>query len=183
MESATHPQAQPPPTGPDTPLATWTVGEVMRTDVVAIAAGETVLMAWELLERTGAAHLPVLLSDGRCSGLLDRCDVAVACSAPAVVLSALDVGTLVSGRRRAAVRAQESVRKAASTMTENGCDALPVLGSGGRLVGLLTASDIVAALVRHPAPGLRAAEGGPIGPFSMTPGLGPRRDDRVNPVP
>ncbi|WP_314251746.1 CBS domain-containing protein [Streptomyces kutzneri] len=182
MGSATYPRAQPPP-GPDTPVMTWTVGEVMRMDVVAVAAGETVLVAWELLERIGATYLPVLLPDGRCSGLLDRLDVAVACSAPAVVLSAVDVGTLVTGRRRVAVREGESVRKAAVAMTDNGCNALPVLDSAGRLVGLLTAADIVAALVCHPAPGPQAAEGRPVGPSTLTPGLGPRRDDRVNPVP
>ncbi|EDX20274.1 hypothetical protein SSAG_00065 [Streptomyces sp. Mg1] len=109
------------------------------------------LMTWELLERTGAAHPPVLLPDGRCSGLLGRCDIAVACSVPAVVLSALDVGPSVSGRRRVAVRAQNSVGRAARSMME------------------LTASDIAAALIRIPAPG-RAAERGP---FSMIPGLGP----------
>ncbi|MFG2394169.1 HPP family protein [Streptomyces lavendulae] len=183
MGSERHAQAWPPPAGPDTSVMTWTVAEVMRTDVVAVAAGETVLMAWELLERTGAHHLPVLLPNGRCSGLLDRVDVAVACSAPAVVLSALDVDTLLSGHRRVAVRAAESVRKAAVAMTDNGCDALAVLGGDGRLVGLLTASDIVAALARPPAPGPRTVEGRPIGPFPLTPGLGPRRDDRVTPVP
>ncbi|MET9885619.1 CBS domain-containing protein [Streptomyces sp. NPDC006430] len=183
MGSAPHPQAQSRTAGTDTTVMSLSVGEIMRTDVVAVAADETVLMAWELLERTGAAHLPVLLPDGRCSGLLDRCDIAVACSQPAVGLSAQDVSTLVAGRRWAAVRAEESVRKAAVAMTDNDCDALPVLGSGGRLVGVLTASDVVAALVRHPAPVRRAGEGSPIGPATLTPGLRPRRDERVNPVP
>ncbi|MFI8338951.1 hypothetical protein ACIF8W_02540 [Streptomyces sp. NPDC085639] len=64
-------------------------------------------------------------------------------------------------------------------MTDNNCEALPVLGSAGRLVGLLTASDIVAALVRYPASASGNAEATAIGP-STTPGLGPRRDDRVN---
>ncbi|MFB0627302.1 HPP family protein [Streptomyces sp. AB3(2024)] len=183
MASATHPQTHPPAAPANTAVMAWTVGEVMRTEVVAVAADETVLMAWELLERTGAAYLPVLLPDGRCSGLLDRCEVAVACSAPAVVLSAQDVGALLSGRRRPAVRPEESVRKAAVAMTDNHCEALPVLGSAGRLVGLLTASDIVAGLVRYPASVSGNAEATAIGPSTLTPGLGPRRDDRANPVP
>ncbi|MGW1894308.1 CBS domain-containing protein [Streptomyces sp. NPDC002004] len=160
------------------------VGEVMRTGVAAVAAEETVLVAWELLERTGVSHLPVVLPDGRCSGLLTRSDVAVACCAPAAVLSTQDVHTLLSGRRTAAVRVDMSVRKAAATMTDNECDAVPVLGESGRLVGLLTASDVVAAFVRHP-PALAPRDIGeqPVTPLSMTPGREPRHDERTSPVP
>ncbi|MFI8338950.1 CBS domain-containing protein [Streptomyces sp. NPDC085639] len=59
MASATHPQAH-PRAGANMAVMAWTMGEVMRTEVAAAAADETVLMAWELLERTGAAYLPVL---------------------------------------------------------------------------------------------------------------------------
>lgn len=54
-----------------------TVADVMRTAAVTIAVEETVLVAWELLERSGSRHLSVVHPDGRCAGLLDRADMAV----------------------------------------------------------------------------------------------------------
>ncbi|MFE4337095.1 CBS domain-containing protein [Streptomyces sp. NPDC056831] len=78
-----------------------TVAVVMRTAVVTIDVDETVLVAWELLERSGSRHLLVVHPDGRCAGLLDGADVAVACAAPASSLSGLRVGDLLppAGRR------------------------------------------------------------------------------------
>lgn len=126
-------------------------GNVMPTDVVAIAAGR------DRAHDLGAAGE-------------DRC---CAPSRPAAGRPVLRTprplrhrGRVLCARRRAlgtgrwpigvgasagGGRAQNSVRRAARSMME------------------LTASDIAAALIRIPAPG-RAAERGP---FSMIPGLGP----------
>ncbi|MEU2133524.1 CBS domain-containing protein [Streptomyces sp. NPDC018352] len=81
-----------------------TVAAVMRTAAVTIDIDETVLVAWELLERSGSRYLPVVHSDGRCVGLLDRADMAVVCAAPAVSLSGLRVGDLHPAHRSAADR-------------------------------------------------------------------------------
>ncbi|MET9883363.1 CBS domain-containing protein [Streptomyces sp. NPDC006430] len=77
-----------------------------------VDVGETVLVAWELLQRSGSRHLPVVRPDGSCAGLLDRADVAVACAAPAVSLSALRVDDLLRGQGLALVHAEQSVRHA-----------------------------------------------------------------------
>ncbi|MDT0469703.1 CBS domain-containing protein [Streptomyces gibsoniae] len=71
------------------------VAVVMRTAAVKIDVDEAVLVAWELLERSGSRHLPVVRQDGRCAGMLDRVDVAVACAAPATTLSGMRVGDLL----------------------------------------------------------------------------------------
>jgi CBS-domain-containing membrane protein len=54
------------------------VAAVMRPVAVTVDVGETVLVAWELLQRSGSHQPPVVRSDGRCVGLLDRADVALA---------------------------------------------------------------------------------------------------------
>ncbi|MEU8617660.1 CBS domain-containing protein [Streptomyces sp. NPDC048623] len=127
-----------------------TVGAVMRPAAVTVDVGETVLVAWELLERSGARHLPVVRSDGRCAGLLERADVAIACGAPAVSLSALRVDELLRGHGPVLVHVAQTVRHAVDLMTYTETDALPVLAEDGRLAGVLTAVDIVAALAGHP---------------------------------
>ncbi|WP_374985268.1 HPP family protein [Streptomyces fradiae] len=168
------------------PVLERPVREVMRTSLVTVAAGETLLVAWELLERSGARHLPVVLPDGRCSGLLERAEVAVACAAPAVTLSRRHARDLVRYRRCAVVHREDSVGRAVDVMDANRCDALPVVGDAGVLAGLFTAVDVVSALAGHGpevSTGTGAERSYPF-PYPVMPGLPPRRDeDRISPVP
>ncbi|WP_436776464.1 CBS domain-containing protein [Yinghuangia sp. YIM S09857] len=146
------------------------VREVMSVALVTVAEDESVLMAWEILQRTGFHHLPVVNEDGRCPGLVERSELAVACSSPAAVLSERYVGDLVVGRGRALVHDDAPVSRAATVMTEVGTDALPVLDASGRFVGLLTARDLVALLAgRHKRPGTAAGTGPVL--FSLEPVL------------
>lgn len=159
-----------------------TVAVVMRTAVVTIDVDETVLVAWELLERSGSRHLPVVHPDGRCAGLLDRADVAVVCAAPAASLSGLRVGDLLPAHRSALVHVEQTVRHAADLMSYTEADALPVLAEDGRLAGVLTAADIVAALAGRPVQ-KEPADTRPRAPSTVLPGLPPRRGYRGTAVP
>ncbi|GGT00873.1 CBS domain-containing protein [Streptomyces chromofuscus] len=159
-----------------------TVADVMRTAVAAITVDETVLVAWELLERSGSRHLPVVRPDGRCAGLLDRADVAVACAAPAASLSGLRVHDLLPGHGPALVHAEQTVRHAADLMTYTETDALLVLDEDGRLAGVLTAADIVAALAGRPAQ-KEPVDTRPQAPPTVLPGPPPRRSYRGTAVP
>lgn len=159
-----------------------TVAVVMRAAVVTIDVDETVLVAWELLERSGSRHLPVVHPDGRCAGLLDRADVAVVCAAPAASLSGLRVRDLLPARRSALVHVEQTVRHAADLMSYTEADALPVLEEDGRLAGVLAAADIVAALAGHPVQ-KEPADMRPRVPSTVLPGLPPRRGYRGTAVP
>ncbi|WP_340377344.1 CBS domain-containing protein [Streptomyces sp. SS7] len=159
-----------------------TVAVVMHTAVLTVAVDETVLVAWELLERSGFRHVPVVHPDGRCAGLLDRADLAVACAAPAVALSASRVGDLLAGRRPALVHVEQTVGHAADLMSCTGADALPVLAEDGRFAGVLTATGIVAALAGGPL-GHAPADDRPQFPPTVLPGLPPRRSHRGTAVP
>ncbi|MFB9393141.1 CBS domain-containing protein [Streptomyces coeruleoprunus] len=185
-ETAVPARGEVPTTGVtgEVPVLTRRTGEVMRSSVVTVASAETVLIAWELLERARARYLPVVLADGRCAGVLERSEVAVACAGPAVALSRRAVVDLLRGRRCVVVHRDDPVRRAVNVMNANGCEALPVVGEGGRFAGLLTASDIVSALAGHPAgEGPGGDEDVPY-PYPVTPGLAPRRAGvRVTPVP
>lgn len=158
-----------------------TVAAVMRPAAVTVDVGETVLVAWELLQRSGSRHLPVVRPDGRCAGLLDRADVAVACAAPAVSLSGLRVDDLLRGHGLVLVHAEQSVRHAVGLLAYTEAEALPVLADDGRLAGVLTATDIVAALVGHPMRG-QPADHRPQAP-TVLPGLPPRSSHRGTAVP
>ncbi|WP_225101714.1 HPP family protein [Streptomyces sp. CoH27] len=157
------------------------VAALMNGTPYSISEDETLLTAWELVERSGQRHLPVVRQDGCCAGVLDRAELAVACAEPAVALSRRRVCDLVHGRRTVTVHPEESTPSAAAVMTEEHLDALPVTDQHGRLTGLLTAGDYVAAaagLVRHTGPAQQAPH-----LCAPLPGLPPRRRERERGIP
>ncbi|GHI03894.1 hypothetical protein AQI88_08520 [Streptomyces cellostaticus] len=163
------------------------VGALMNEAPYSISEDETLLMAWEVMERSGQRHLPVVRPDGCCAGVLDGAELAVACAAPAVALSRRRVRDLVYGRRTVTVHPEESTLRAAAVMTEEHMDALPVTDAHGRLTGLLTARDYVAAaagLHRRSRPAQEAPH--PPHPPHMRAtlsGLPPRGRDRERGIP
>ncbi|MFF2518057.1 HPP family protein [Streptomyces sp. NPDC058086] len=157
------------------------VGALMNEAPYSISEDETPLMAWEVVERSGQRHLPVVRQDGCCAGVLDRAELAVACADPAVTLSCRTVRDLVHGRRTVTVHPETSTLRAAAVMTEEDMDALPVTDPHGRLTGLLTAQDYVAAaagLHEHTGPAQEAPHA-----RATLPGLPPRRREREHGIP
>ncbi|MDT0468629.1 CBS domain-containing protein [Streptomyces gibsoniae] len=112
--------------------------DAREAQLVAEAAVDRI----RLLKRCGSRHLPIVRQDGRCAGLLDRVDVAVACAAPATSLSGLRVGDLLAEHKPVLIHVEETIRHAANLMSCTAADALPVLQEDGRLAGVLTAADI-----------------------------------------
>lgn len=56
------------------------VSAVMSTALMTVEPGESVLLAWELLRRSGFHHLPVVDEQGHCLGVLATTELAVACT-------------------------------------------------------------------------------------------------------
>ncbi|MFG2887881.1 HPP family protein [Streptomyces sp. NPDC048297] len=119
------------------------VRSLMDTAPYSVGEDETLLMAWEVLERSGQRALPVVRTDGCCAGVLDRAELAVACAGAA--LSGQRARDLVHSRRTVRIHPEESLSHAAAVMSQEDTDALPVTDQHGQLVGLLTARDYVAA--------------------------------------
>ncbi|MGW3957352.1 CBS domain-containing protein, partial [Streptomyces sp. NPDC004752] len=117
------------------------VRDLMSAAPYALDENESVLIAWEVLERSGQGHLPVVRRDGCCAGVLGRAELALVCAGPAAALSRRRLRDLLRGRRTAAVHAEDSARRAAAVMAQEGTGALPVTDAHGRLVGLLSAAD------------------------------------------
>ncbi|OLZ65300.1 hypothetical protein AV521_31900 [Streptomyces sp. IMTB 2501] len=151
------------------------VRSLMDAAPYAISEDESVVMAWEVMERSEQRQLPVVRGDGCCSGLLDRAELAVVCAAAATALSRRKVRDLVHARRTVTVHPEDSALRAAAVMTQEDLDAVPVTDPHGRLVGVLTARDYVASAAGLPSGAKPVAQG----PARATlPGLPPRRAAR-----
>lgn len=122
------------------------VGDVMSADVLTVAAEETTLMAWELMRQGGYHHVPVVSADGHCIGVLDAETMAAAWDGGGPDRMRMPVSTIVGHRTLPHVSVADSVAASARAMLAAHLDFVAVTDEDGRLVGLVTARDLVAAV-------------------------------------
>ncbi|GGV40717.1 hypothetical protein GCM10010182_76650 [Actinomadura cremea] len=130
----------------DAPTESRTVDELMTRDLLAIAASESALMAWELMSKAGVHHLPVADDEGAFLGVVDAQTVAATWSASGPLYARRPVTELLPDRPPRAVRPDAPIPEAARAMLDAGTDYVPITNDAGGLIGLLTARDLVAAL-------------------------------------
>jgi len=120
------------------------VRAVMSTTVVAVQGGCHLSVAVDTFVRTGLRHLVVVDAEGRSGGVLSHEHVTAAWldtrshTAPRVEDVATDPETYVT--------ADATVQQAARLMRDTGVDAVPVVRRDGRLIGVLTRTDLVRLL-------------------------------------
>lgn len=118
--------------------------DVWSAPVVSIAPDASIWSAWSLMTATGLRHLAVVAGE-RCVGVVD--DRAVFAQWP--------MGPLAMRRRCVAdimrspatcVLPEVPLRIVATVMLRDGVDVVPVVDATGVVVGIVTGSDVVAAV-------------------------------------
>ena len=121
------------------------VADVMATALVTGSPDTPLREAWALLDDHRIRHLPVREGD-RLLGIVSRRDLVIA-SGSIVAGGTLD--QLIRPDRACYTAPSDmALREAARAMAVNKIGCLPVLAPGGSLEGLVTASDLVKALLR-----------------------------------
>jgi acetoin utilization protein AcuB len=135
-----------------TPKRAMSVRDRMTRKVATIRPEATLRAAAALMRDRKVRHLPVVDDMGRLVGIVTDRDLRQALFAPGVlaertdlpaILDALTVGDVMI-RGVVSVRAVTTIREAARVMHERRLGALPVV-EGGRLVGILTETDVLRA--------------------------------------
>ncbi|MHA6794286.1 CBS domain-containing protein [Pseudonocardia bannensis] len=146
--------AAPPESVDDDPLVT----EVMTTRLIGIVPDAPLSTALHLMASAGVRHLPVL--DGRrCLGLVVEADVVrylAQAPGPFGDGSPMVVGDVCRAADPLAVRMRRS--DAARRMEATGSDAV-LVADDGRLVGIVTATDLIRSLAGRAAPEAADQEG------------------------
>jgi CBS-domain-containing membrane protein len=131
-------------------LERLTAGDVMSRVLVTVEPSETPLMAWELMRRSEVHHLPVVDRTGKVAGVISREAIAGNWYGGPETLARRQVGELIGRERRPRVCVDTPLPQVAATMLDSGCDAVPVVGEGGTLLGLITAVDMLAVVAGRP---------------------------------
>nr|WP_238341519.1 universal stress protein [Actinopolymorpha rutila] len=121
----------------------------MSTEVVGVDSATDVDTAWRTMLGAGFAHLPVM-EQGRCVGVVHEADLLWRM----YDWSRRDRAVLVADVARMpapTVTVDLTVREAAETLRQSTGDAVVVI-DGEQVVGMLTAHDLHAALLRQPVP-------------------------------
>ena len=119
----------------------------MSQPVLTVEVTETLWDAWQLLFVSGLRHLVVLNEDGSSLGVLSDRNILAEVPATAENLSSRRVRDVLAMVPLISVSPGQSPLAAARAMTDNSVEAVPVLDERGRLVGIITESDIVRWLV------------------------------------
>lgn len=120
--------------------------DVMSRDLVTVQATTPVSQAWSLLMRHDIEALPVVSAGNRLVGIvsLHHFVVAAAENLPQA-REAAQVQQIMTREVRVA-RAQQPIAEIVAAFSDGGLHHLPVVGSDDRLLGMITQSDLVAAL-------------------------------------
>ena len=161
------------------------VRDSMVREVITVSPETTAAEALKLCRERGIRHLPVL-DGGRMVGLISDRDLRLATPAlgdpnRAAALEKIRVGDEMS-REITTADPEDPIEQAAMAMHERKIGCLPVV-EGDTLVGILTASDVMAALVRLVGahePGSRLEVALPDRPGALAEVAGIVRDQGVN---
>lgn len=128
------------------------VGQRMQRDVVTVTLGTTITGASRLLQEHRIRHLPVV-ERGRLVGIITDRDIRRVLPSPATslevhellyLLDRLTVGEVMT-TKVITVAPETPVEEAARLLVEHRIGCLPVM-EGDRLVGIITETDLLAAL-------------------------------------
>jgi CBS domain-containing protein len=133
------------------------VADLMAGSVVTVGHDATVADAWSIMQKRQVRHLPVLDAERRLIGMLTEHDLRLVILERCLREEPGQVARTLAGLRVneimtwavVTVGPEADVRDAARTMHDRTLGALPV-ADGGRVIGMLTATDVIRAVVGTP---------------------------------
>ena len=125
-------------------LGSATVASVMTRDVRVLDVGSTVGAALTEFESSGHGAYPIVDAHRRCVGIVSReallDDDEIVEDAPVMTLARAEVITIDPG---------ETVATALERMLSEHAEHLPVLDGDGRVIGIVTRTNVLSARARH----------------------------------
>ncbi|GIL11592.1 MAG: CBS domain-containing protein [Chloroflexi bacterium] len=134
------------------------VSEWMTSPVITVSPSTSISAAHQIMKENGIRRVPVVEND-HLVGIITIGDVREASPSDATTLSIWELNYLwaqltverVMSRKVITVSAEQCILDAAQLMLDHKVSGLPVVDEGGKLIGILTESDIFRMLVKSRA--------------------------------
>jgi CBS domain-containing protein len=127
-------------------------GQIMERNVITVLDSDDVARAWRVLRDHSIHQAPVLNDNAQLVGIVSERDLLTAIN--------IDGGQIVESLNRkvrdvmatpvVTASPVTDIRRIASVMLDNGVDGAPITNDNGRLVGFVSRSDILRAVVTDP---------------------------------
>lgn len=131
------------------------VHDWMVRDPVTLGPDDTLADALRLTREHRIRHLPVVLHERELTGIVSDRDIRLAMPSPLTVADAERTEFLertavaaVMTREVVTILQNDTIENAAAALYRHRIGALPVVDPGGRVIGLLSETDILRAFVR-----------------------------------
>lgn len=129
----------------------------MTSDLITVSPTTTLPEAHQIMVTADIRRLPVVDEDGQLIGIVTLGDIRAAEASPATSLSIWELNYLLSKLQvkqfmtanPITVTPETTIGETAQIMLENKISGLPVVDDTGKLVGIITESDIFAMVVLH----------------------------------
>ena len=130
------------------------VGEIMTTPVITVRPDETMDRVQELFRKNNIHHIPVVDKEGKVVGILSKSDYLKLLHGFTLfkthksveyndaIMRSLLVKEVMT-RQVATLNPEDTIEMALGFFRENLFHALPIIDSGGSLVGILTTYDML----------------------------------------
>lgn len=127
----------------------------MSTDVITLTADRSMMKAAKIMKDNNISRLPIVDEDGKLIGIVSDRDIKDASPSKATTLDMHELYYLLSEvklrdimtRKPATIKLGETVEKAAVLMLEGNFGGLPVVDDEGKVVGILTDTDVFKVIV------------------------------------
>ena len=119
------------------------VDQIMSTPVLTVEADATLWDAWQLLFVSGLRHLVVLDIGETSLGVISDRNVLAQIPTTPEHLQSRTVRDVIRELPHLKVLPSDHPTKAAALMTEHTVEAVPVVNETGRLLGIVSESDLV----------------------------------------
>jgi len=126
-----------------------TLDQVMKTDVACCRPEETLAMAAGTMWHRRVGCLPVISDDGKAIAMLTDRDICMATYLTGQAPWALSVHSAMS-KSLISAQSGQGVEEVAESMRRNQVRRLPVVDATGKLVGLVSLSDLAAKAKLRP---------------------------------
>uniref|UniRef100_I2Q4U3 CBS-domain-containing membrane protein n=1 Tax=Desulfovibrio sp. U5L TaxID=596152 RepID=I2Q4U3_9BACT len=126
------------------------VGDWMSTDVATVTEDVSMIKAGRIMREKKIRRLPVVDRDGRLVGIVSERDLKAASPSSATTLDMYEMTYLLSEmkikgimtKNPLSIRRSDTVERAALIMRDRKFGSLPVVDEAGKVVGIITDTDI-----------------------------------------
>ena len=128
------------------------VSEIMTSPVFNITKDVSIQEAWHQFIEKNVHHMPVLSDSGEMIGILSDRDILKKLIISDGKISGAEdkmVGDIMSTEVIAAYPTTD-IRRIAEGMLENHIGSMPIVDEAGSIIGIITRSDILYAVIHHP---------------------------------